>query len=270
MTTAPLKTFLIYAHEDSTAVDLLRKQLVSLEKSKSIELWFDGKILAGQKWDETIKHRLEQAELVLLCVSVDFINSDYIEDTELKKALQRHRDGLAHLVPIVLRPCDWVEYFQIGQLQALPHKARPVYSSNFPHPDEAFYEIQQGIKTLVADMLQKRAARQHAEEEAARVAEVEKNRAQRRQQLDDAAWQAARAEMDAADTGQDNAFGLADHIRISGDNDLPAGAHRALESLQGGVQVAGTVIDNRHFHGVQLLAPKRPSTSWAAGSTVGA
>jgi len=61
MTTAPLKTFFIYAHEDSTAVELLRKQLVSLEKSESIGLWYDGKILPGQKWDDNYPRRCRVA-----------------------------------------------------------------------------------------------------------------------------------------------------------------------------------------------------------------
>ena len=106
MTTGPLKTFIIYAQEDSAAVDQLRRQLAPLEKKETIELWYDGKILPSQKWDEAIKRRLEQAELVLLCVSVDFLNSEYIETVELRKALQRHREGLSHLVPVILRPCD--------------------------------------------------------------------------------------------------------------------------------------------------------------------
>ena len=71
--------------------------------------------------------------------------------------------------------------------------------------------------------------------------------------------------LEGADTGQDNAFGLAHNIGVSGHDDLPAGARRALESFQGGVQVAGTIIDNCHLHGIQLLEPKRPSTSWLTG-----
>lgn len=208
MTTTPLKVFIIYAHEDNQAVEQLRKQLVSLEKKETIELWHDGKILPGQKWDETIKNRLDEAELVLLCVSVDFINSAYIEDTELKKVLQRHRDGQAHLVPVILRHCDWAEYFEIGQFQALPNKARPVYSSHFPYVDEAFYEIQQGIRSIATNLLEKRAARQRAETEAARSAEAEKNRAKRAQQLDDAAWQAALDELEAADIAADKIIAL--------------------------------------------------------------
>jgi len=168
-TTAPLKTVLIYAHEDSPAVELLRLHLVPLEQSKSIELWYDGKILPGQKWDDVTKHHLEQAELILLCISADLIASNYFETIKLQQALQRHRDGQTLLVPIILRHCDWAQHPQIGQLQALPPEARPVYSKYYSHPDVAFVEILQAIKILVANLLQKRETRLHTEAKKNRI-----------------------------------------------------------------------------------------------------
>ena len=136
---APLNTFICYAHEDHEVVDGLKKQLAIFEKKGLLQLWSDGKILAGEHWDKSIKAQLELAELILLFVSVDFINSDYIETTELEAALQRHRYGHATLIPIIVRPCHWAEHFDIGQFQALPLKARPILSSHFLHRDEAFF-----------------------------------------------------------------------------------------------------------------------------------
>ena len=214
----PLKTFIIYAREDRPAVNDLRKHLALLEKKELLELWFDGEILAGENWDRSIKRKLEQAELVLLLISVDFINSDYIEKTELKDALQRHHDGLARLIPIIVHPCDWAEYFEIGQFQALPNGARPVFSSHFPYPNEAYFEIQQGIKRSALDWIEQRAARLKAEAEAAeksrreeerrlaqkreaeQKANAEKARAQRLRQLDEAAWSTALAEAETAES----------------------------------------------------------------------
>lgn len=253
MTTAPLKTFIIYAHEDSAAVEQLRKQLAPLEKKATIELWYDGKILPGDKWDESIRHRLEQAELVLLCVSVDFINSAYIENTELEKALQRHREGLAHLAPIILRPCDWPEYFGIGQFQALPNKARPVYSSHFPHLDEAFYEVQQGIKSLAADLLEKRAARLHAELEAASRAEAEaaeeaakeRERAERdkaeraRHRRDEAFWQVVQTDAQAAAADLAHQIALFEsYLQDPEFRNHRAEAEEAIEDLQAALDAA--------------------------------
>ena len=95
----PVKTFICYAREDLETVKAVQRHLKPFTKSPALlDLWSDEAILPGQQWDEAIRDRLEKAELILLFVSVDFIDSDYIEDTELQTALQRHRDGEATLV----------------------------------------------------------------------------------------------------------------------------------------------------------------------------
>lgn len=226
----PLKTFICYAREDRKAVDELRKHLALLEKKQVLEVWYDGEILAGENWDKSIKKRLEQAEIVLMFISVDFINSEYIEKTELQAALQRHRDGLARLIPVIVHPCDWGEYFEMGQFQALPNQARPIFSSHFAYAQEAFHEIQQGIKRTAQDMQERRIAelkvlaesadRDRREEEArlareqeeASRAAVEKNRAERLRNLDNTAWQTALAEVESADNERDKIIALETYL----------------------------------------------------------
>lgn len=191
----PLKTFICYAHEDHEVVDGLKKQLAIFEKKALLQIWSDGKILAGEHWDNSIKTQLEQAELILLFISVDFINSDYIEKKELQTALQRHRDRLATLIPIIVRPCHWEEYFDIGQFQALPTKARPILSSHFPHRDEAFFEIATGIKKTAEDLrdqkilaVEAQKAQEAAEQEAAAATARVAAAAERQRLKDEAAW----------------------------------------------------------------------------------
>ena len=67
--------------------------------------------------------------------------------------------------------------------------------------------------------------------------------------------------LEGANTGQHNALGPAHLIGIRGNCNLPAAACRALEGFQGGMQIAGAIIDNCNLHGIQLFAPKRPSAS---------
>ncbi len=211
----PLKTFICYAHEDREAVENVCKQLATLKKNQVLEIWDDGQILPGEHWDESIKARLEAADIVLLFVSVDFINSDYIETNELKAALKRHHEGLATIVPVIVRSCDWPDYFDIGKFQALPAKARPIYSSHFPYKDEAYHEVAQGIKALANKLMEKKASqaaaveREHEEKQnrAAREAS-DLARRERTRKNDLAAWKAA---LDAAENttdlaGQNAAF----------------------------------------------------------------
>jgi len=193
---SPLKTFCCYAHEDRSAVEGLRKHLNLLEKKQMLQIWEDGKILPGEEWDKSIKRQLEVADLVLLFVSVDFINSDYIETTELQAALARHRAGEAVLVPVIVRSCDWTDYFDMGKFQALPKQARPIQSAHFPIADEAYHEVAQGIKALAQGLLEKRRAAADAHHQVA----AEKNRADRQRQRDQTAWETAHAEAKRATT----------------------------------------------------------------------
>ena len=73
-----LKLFLSYAHEDEDMKIQLDKHLIALKRSGKVEVWQDRQILAGQEWDASIKKELETADIILLLISVDFNNSQYI------------------------------------------------------------------------------------------------------------------------------------------------------------------------------------------------
>ena len=116
-----------------------------------IEMWQDRKILAGDQWDESINNELASADIILLLVSVDFNNSQYIWEKELDVAMQRQQKGEARVIPVILRNCDW-KSAPYGKLQALPTGAIPV--KQFEDPDKAYTDIAKGIRNVVEYMLQ--------------------------------------------------------------------------------------------------------------------
>ena len=66
-----------------------------------------------------IDKNLEEAQIILLLVkSSSFLASDYCVDIELKRAIERHEEGTARVIPIILRPCDW-HTAPFARLQAL-------------------------------------------------------------------------------------------------------------------------------------------------------
>jgi TIR domain len=206
----PLQTFVCYAHEDRATVEAVLKHLNIHQKNGLLEIWNDGEIIAGSDWDKAIKTRLESARIILMFISVDFTNSDYIEKTELKAALRRHSEGTATLIPIIVRACDWVEYFEIGKFQALPNKGNPILSRHFPYLDDVLLEVAQGIKATALDLRGKLAAQNEAaerlekEQEAITQKAADKaERAERAEKNDEAAWRAAQKEADHSDTEQD-------------------------------------------------------------------
>ncbi len=135
-----------YAHEDEDMKDELKKFLKNLTRSEQIEIWQDREIIAGEEWDEVINKELNTADLILLLVSADFNNSDFIWTNELATAMERHEKREAKVIPIMLRTCDWAD-MPYAKLQALPKNANPV--TNYPNRDEAFTEIAKGIRRVV-------------------------------------------------------------------------------------------------------------------------
>jgi len=138
--------FISYAHEDEDLKKELDKYLKVLKRSSKVQVWNDRELIAGQEWDQTIMSELNKANIILLLISVDFNASDFIWDKELASAMKRHEEGTAHVVPIILRKCEW-RSMPYAKLQALPRNATPV--TEYANRDAAFTEIAVGIEKLV-------------------------------------------------------------------------------------------------------------------------
>jgi hypothetical protein len=138
--------FISYAHEDEEMKKELDKYLKMLKRSGKVETWNDRELIAGQEWDKSIMDELNKANIILLLISIDFNASDFIWEKELASAMKRHEEGTAHVVPVVLRKCEWSN-LPYAKLQALPRNATPV--TEYANRDEAFTEIAVGIEKLV-------------------------------------------------------------------------------------------------------------------------
>ena len=148
-TTNPIEVFYSYSHEDEKLRDELQKHLANLKRQRIITEWYDRDISAGREWDEEIKRHLDSARVILLLISPDFMNSDYINDVEIKRAMERHRLGEARVIPIVLRPVDW-EGAPFSELQSFPSDLRPI--TVWENMDEAFVDVIKGIRKAVAEL----------------------------------------------------------------------------------------------------------------------
>ena len=145
-----LNIFLSYAHEDEAMKIQLDRNLIMLKRSDKINVWQDRQIMAGQEWDDSIAKELESADIILLLISVDFNNSQYIWDKELKIAMERHEKNEARVIPVILRTCDWGN-MPYAKLQALPTGAKPI--SSFADKDEAYTDAAKGIRMVVDYMI---------------------------------------------------------------------------------------------------------------------
>ena len=141
--------FFSYAHEDETLRNELAKQLKLMKRQGLINEWYDRDIKAGTEWKQEIDEHLNTAQIILLLVSPDFMDSDYCYDIEMKRALERHETREARVIPVILRPSDW-RSAPFGKLQALPKDAKSI--TTWSNRDDAFLDVARGIRKVVEDM----------------------------------------------------------------------------------------------------------------------
>jgi hypothetical protein len=130
--------FFSYSHKDEELRDRLETHLATLKRQGQIDTWHDRRILGGDEFDGHISEHLEQADIILLLVSPDFLASNYCCDREMLRAMERHHAGQARVIPIILRHCDW-HSTPLGKLQAAPRDGKPVQS--WPDYDEALLDV---------------------------------------------------------------------------------------------------------------------------------
>jgi internalin A len=80
----PINTFIIYAREDKDIKNRIVSYLNPFRTPFNLVIWHDDNIDPGQLWQRKIKDNLEQTDLFLLLVSIDFMNSEFITKVECK------------------------------------------------------------------------------------------------------------------------------------------------------------------------------------------
>lgn len=140
------KVFFSYSHKDESLRDQLETHLAMLKNQGLIESWHDRRIILGSELDESIFSELEDADVILLLISSDFLASTYCFSKEMHRAMERHEAGTALVIPVILRACDWSSA-PFGKLLAAPKDARPVKS--WPDVDEAFADVAFQVRKAV-------------------------------------------------------------------------------------------------------------------------
>ena len=141
-----MRIFISYSHKDQAALERLHTHLAPLRDEGLIDTWFDRRILAGERIDAEIGRELESCDLFLMLVSPDFLASDYCVNREMKRALERHREDAAHVVPIIVEPCDWFSS-PLHELRALPCDGSPI--SEWPNQNNAYLDVVKELRRIL-------------------------------------------------------------------------------------------------------------------------
>ncbi|MEO8324930.1 MAG: toll/interleukin-1 receptor domain-containing protein, partial [Nitrospirota bacterium] len=143
-----IRIFISYAHIDENPYkERLKVTIKNLARRFPIDVWDDRQLFAGHQWEPEILQKLDQADIVCLLISPDFIASDYCFSKEMEKALAKYEQGRGIPIPILIRATsDW-EQFPIGRHQALPTPAKPL--AQWQDPDEFWASVQLGLRQQI-------------------------------------------------------------------------------------------------------------------------
>ena len=142
----PVRVFFSYCHKDEIFRSSLEVHLKLLKKHNIIKQWYDGNILPGESIPDSVRDKLEEADIVLFLISADFINSDECMK-EWDNAKISPTDGRTrHRIPIILSPCAWKDLLEDEKIKALPNDGKPVVE--YVNESVAWQEVYEGLKEV--------------------------------------------------------------------------------------------------------------------------
>jgi len=147
-----LKLFISYSHQDNhdknPYIEQFKKHIVPLKDKGLIEDWYDREILPGKDYQKEIDNNLEDADIICLFISADFLSSNNCKK-EKKKALELRKKRGISIIPIILSCCGWQDDENISHLLALPTEGTPVTS--FHDRNEAWHNVYIGLKKIIEE-----------------------------------------------------------------------------------------------------------------------
>lgn len=142
------KVFILNAPKDDNFLQDLNKQLRGLARRGKITQWDPSKIIAGNSISATLDKELNEAQIVVLLVSADYLASDRCYDIQEKAV------GLGKtILPVIVRHCLFEEDDYINDQPKLPlQKGEVIPISAWAHPDEAFAQVAAYIRARAKEL----------------------------------------------------------------------------------------------------------------------
>ena len=146
-----LKLFISYSHkdneEDNPYIKEFKKHITPLKTNGLIEDWYDREILPGKNIHDEIENKLEEADIICLFISANFISSGACQE-EKRRAFGLRKSKGVIVIPVILSPCAWQDDFNnYSKILALPTDAKPVLE--FENRDKAWLDIYNGLKKTI-------------------------------------------------------------------------------------------------------------------------
>lgn len=140
-----IKLFISYSHKDETLVNEFLNHISPLKNNGYLKEWYDRKIETGEEFQDDIDNNLENADIICLMISSNFLASkaclsekDVALDLKSKKGIR--------VIPIILSPCAWTVHKELSELLAIPTDGAAV--SSFSDRNVGWLDATNWIKNL--------------------------------------------------------------------------------------------------------------------------
>ena len=141
--------FVSYSHHDGEHLARLKVHLRPFERKGLVELWSDAKIKAGDLWRDEIREAIDKSAVAILLVSADFLASDFISEEELPPLLDLAATNGLVVMPVVLKPCAFLENESISRYQAINPADRPLISLDENGRESAWNNLADRVRELL-------------------------------------------------------------------------------------------------------------------------
>ncbi len=118
--------FISYSHKNEDWKDRLVSHLGVLQKQGLLEIWEDRQIEGGSNWLQEIESGINRAQVAVLMISADFLNSDFILGKEVPDLLKRREKDNLRILPLIVKPCVWGAVDWLNPIQAHPKDGKPL------------------------------------------------------------------------------------------------------------------------------------------------
>jgi hypothetical protein len=138
-------------HQDFELYKMLYEQLVPLINNQRISIWDIKQIELGDNRENAINIQLQQANLILLMLSQNFLNNIWNMINQRIAQIQENKD--IRIIPIILRPTSLDDTIFKGT-QCLPrdYSENGIISAPESEWETIFVEMCREIKSIIADL----------------------------------------------------------------------------------------------------------------------
>ena len=141
-----LKLFISYSHEDESHVNEFRKYLAPLKTKETISDWYDRKIIGGQEFQSEIDSNLEDADIICLFISPNFLSSSACMKEKTDAIRLKQKKGLS-VVSIILCDCGWLDDGDIARFLVMPTDGKPI--AGWEDSNSAWMDVYNQLKLVI-------------------------------------------------------------------------------------------------------------------------